>query len=235
MRKRSCTSKKLELTKVCRSLSAVPAQCKLSPRKMNIPVLLLGLVFTSTSAQNIYEGCGSEKECLGFVKGMDDTQTTCMETEVVYHIIKHRPNPQDGPFSYCWTADFVPHLPVNQLNNNQKITKLRDLAHPWILWKMNLKFQDCTLVVAFSNSTTEGYATFEVMHVDAGEKHNMMSVNSHLFPYPMSNLNGPFMILILAASSYFLAPLAGQRGQNTAWRERVPERVTACMKRHRIS
>ena len=43
----------------------------------------------------------------------------------------------------------------------------------------------------------------------------------------MSNLIGPFMILILAASSYFLAPLAGQRGQNTAWRERVPERVTA--------
>ena len=42
----------------------------------------------------------------------------------------------------------------------------------------------------------------------------------------MSNLIGPFVILILAASSYFLAPLAGQRGQNTAWRERISECVT---------
>ena len=43
----------------------------------------------------------------------------------------------------------------------------------------------------------------------------------------MSKLIGPFVILILAASSYFLAPLAGHLGQNTAWRERVPEQVTA--------
>ena len=34
----------------------------------------------------------------------------------------------------------------------------------------------------------------------------------------MSNLTGPFVILILAASSCFLAPL-------TAWRERVPARI----------
>ena len=56
-----------------------------------------------------------------------------------------------------------------------------------------------------------------------------------LFPFPMSNLIGPFVILILAASSYYLAPLSGQCGQNTAWRERVPERETARMKRYRIS
>ena len=43
----------------------------------------------------------------------------------------------------------------------------------------------------------------------------------------MSFLIGPFVFLILATSSCFLAPLAGHLGQNTAWRERVPERVTA--------
>ena len=43
----------------------------------------------------------------------------------------------------------------------------------------------------------------------------------------MSKLIGPFVILILTASSFFLAPLAGHLGENTAWRERVPERVIA--------
>ena len=33
-------------------------------------------------AQNIYEGCGSEKKCLGFEKGLDDVQTTCLASQV---------------------------------------------------------------------------------------------------------------------------------------------------------
>ena len=33
---------------------------------------------------------------------------------------------------------------------------------------LKMEFQDCTLVISYSNSTTEGYAQFEVMHADAG-------------------------------------------------------------------
>ena len=35
-----------------------------------------------TEAQNIYEGCGSTKKCLGFEKGLDDVQTTCLASQV---------------------------------------------------------------------------------------------------------------------------------------------------------
>ena len=35
-----------------------------------------------TEAQNIYEGCGSSKKCLGFEKGLDDVQTTCLASRV---------------------------------------------------------------------------------------------------------------------------------------------------------
>ena len=51
---------------------------------MYMSALILGLasVLTLSSAQNIYEGCGSDKECLGFLKG-DGTQA-CMQTEVIW-------------------------------------------------------------------------------------------------------------------------------------------------------
>ena len=65
------------------------AQCTGSSEgihKMNIQAIVLALVlaYTISSAQNIYDGCGTSKDCLGFMKGMDDTQTTCLITMVMY-------------------------------------------------------------------------------------------------------------------------------------------------------
>ena len=98
--------------------------------KMNIQAILLdlALVFTLSSTQNIYDGCSTDKDCLGFMKGMDDTQTTCLQTMVM---------------------------------------------HQWLCYKFRsvrlelFKFQNCTLVIAY-NTTSVGYAQFEVMHTDAG-------------------------------------------------------------------
>ena len=96
---------------------------------MNTKALLpsLALAFVLSSAQNIYDGCDSNKECLGFVKGMDDTQTTCLQTKV-----------------------------------RQQRTVSLFLSH------IKSSFQDCTLVLAYNDSTVDGYAHFEVMHADAG-------------------------------------------------------------------
>ena len=96
---------------------------------MNIQAifLALALAFTISSAQNIYDGCGAGKDCLGFLKGMDDTQTTCLQTKV-----------------------------------RQQRTVSLFLSH------IKSSFQDCTLVLAYNDSTVDGYAHFEVMHADAG-------------------------------------------------------------------
>ena len=37
-----------------------------------------------------------------------------------------------------------------------------------ILSHKKSSFQDCTLVLAYNDSTVDGYAHFEVMHADAG-------------------------------------------------------------------
>ena len=42
----------------------------------------LAMMAAVTEAQNIYEGCGSSKKCLGFEKGLDDVQTTCLASQV---------------------------------------------------------------------------------------------------------------------------------------------------------
>ena len=42
----------------------------------------LAMMAAVTEAQNIYEGCGSAKKCLGFEKGLDDVQTTCLASQV---------------------------------------------------------------------------------------------------------------------------------------------------------
>ena len=47
-----------------------------------------------------------------------------------------RRNPRVWPFSDCFSADFGPARPVNQLYNNQKIDKLEDFVGPcWSLWR----------------------------------------------------------------------------------------------------
>ena len=50
--------------------------------KMNGLLLCLLASWAVAKAQNIYEGCGSEKKCLGFEKGLDDVQTTCLASQV---------------------------------------------------------------------------------------------------------------------------------------------------------
>ena len=44
--------------------------------------MMMGSAASVTEAQNIYEGCGSSKKCLGFEKGLDDVQTTCLASQV---------------------------------------------------------------------------------------------------------------------------------------------------------
>ena len=51
---------------------------------MNGLLLCLLASWAVAKAQNIYEGCGSEKKCLGFEKGLDDVQTTCLASQVIY-------------------------------------------------------------------------------------------------------------------------------------------------------
>ena len=46
-------------------------------------MIVASLTIASTLGQNIYEGCGNEKSCLGFEKGLDDVQTSCLRTQVI--------------------------------------------------------------------------------------------------------------------------------------------------------
>ena len=55
--------------------------------KMTLDTALVLCLLSSSwaavaGAQNIYEGCGSSKKCLGFEKGLDDVQTTCLASQV---------------------------------------------------------------------------------------------------------------------------------------------------------
>ena len=49
-------------------------------------VLAMFLTLAVVKAQDIYEGCGHTKKCLGFEKGRDDVQTNCLETKVMLEI-----------------------------------------------------------------------------------------------------------------------------------------------------
>lgn len=46
-------------------------------------ILVASLTLATTSGKSIYEGCGSDKRCLGFERGLDDVQTSCLGRQVI--------------------------------------------------------------------------------------------------------------------------------------------------------
>ena len=40
-------------------------------------------LLTIATGKDIYKGCGNSKRCLGFEKGLDDVQTSCLKTQVL--------------------------------------------------------------------------------------------------------------------------------------------------------
>ena len=76
-----------------RTTSKYPRQARPKLSTFGI-VFVMSLTIAIVEAQTIYEGCGRAKKCLGFEKGRDDVQTSCLETQVIQQIfsiwvIKH--------------------------------------------------------------------------------------------------------------------------------------------------
>ena len=50
--------------------------------------IYLMTLLTIAAGQDIYKGCDTSKRCLGFEKGLDDVQTSCLKTQVLSNKIE---------------------------------------------------------------------------------------------------------------------------------------------------